>query len=282
MDLSIRYLPSASCRTRLTWWTRRRPPGRGCSHGSCRRNCKSWRSGRSRREEAGGGHPKAGLRRRRPCSRTRRGLRRELRRESAAGRRSTPPGQWGGAHPGGPVPMDRGAGERPHGAGPAGAGHPGGREPPPGAAGPRTRPPGPCPGGAPGAAGPEGTPAAQWAASCCWAPSGVGKTQLCRALPPPCSAVRTPCSASICPNMGGTQRLPAHRFAPRLCGTRRGRAADRSGCGGIPGLWCCWTSWRRPTGMCGPSSSQVMEEGVLTRRPGAADGFPEHGAGDDL
>ena len=68
-----------------------------------------------------------------------------------------PTGGGRGAHPGRPVPVDRGAGERPHGAGPAGSGHSGG-DPPPGAAGPGRGSPDRGPGSPPGAAGPEGSP----------------------------------------------------------------------------------------------------------------------------
>ncbi len=94
------------------------------------------------------------------------------------------------------------------------------------------------------------------AASSSWVPSGVGKTQLCRAL----AAVLFGSQDALI-RFDMSEYMEPHSVS-RLIGSPRAmwamRTADSSPrrCAAPPGPWCCWTSWRRPTGMCGPSSSR--------------------------
>ena len=171
--------PSAFSRTRpSTWWTRR-PAGPGWP--GAPPGLKPWSSGPSDRPPAAGGHPGPGLRAGSHAPGRGGGF--------SGGAESLPPGlagqpgaALGGAlpHPGGPLPMDRGAGHRSGRwgpPGPFGAGGPSARA----AAGPRCRS---GTGGPSHPTGTAGTKDSRRPTGCflLLGPSGVGKTQLCRAL----------------------------------------------------------------------------------------------------
>ena len=134
-----------------------------------------------------------------------------------------------------------------------------------------------------GRLGAEGPPAAGGAASSCWAPPGVGKTQLCRSPGPhPVRQWRRPSS-----RFDMSEYMEPHSVSrliglpSGLRGPRGGGDSSPSGCAGSPGRWCCWTSWRRPHRDVWSILLQGDGGGGAHRRPGAENRLPKYRTGDD-
>ena len=80
-------------------------------------------------------------------------------------------------------------------------------------------------------------------------PTGVGKTALCKAWPTASTAAGTPWTLDRVLNIWSSTPCPGcWSAAPATWATARA-VSSPSRSGGGPMRWCCWTSWRRPTGM---------------------------------